>query len=258
MASRMEKYYKTRDSKRRVIRNESLYQTIYEDETYSNIEGVVATPKANEVDIEKLKELIASHEQERNQTRKLVRKPVELEPEVDPLDEEEEKSYDIRDVLVKAKDSRENIQDEHRSLKNTEYNILKNIKINNKQDIEQEEELKELINTITNTSLLNKMSDNELSLNMFDDLKSDTMVGDSSAIRSILQETKDEKLHKTGEMDTSFFTSSLDFKESDFEQLQNLSNSIHKNNKIMRVVLILLFIVVVVALGFIIYNVVIK
>lgn len=258
MASRMEKYYKTRDSKRRVIRNESLYQTIYEDETYSNIEGVVATPKANEVDIEKLKELIASHEQERNQTRKLVRKPVELEPEVDPLDLEEEKSYDIRDILVKAKDSRENIQDEHRSLKNTEYNILKNIKINNKQDIEQEEELKELINTITNTSLLNKMSDNELSLNMFDDLKSDTMVGDSSAIRSILQETKDEKLHKTGEMDTSFFTSSLDFKESDFEQLQNLSNSIHKNNKIMRVVLILLFIVVVVALGFIIYNVVIK
>lgn len=258
MASRMEKYYKTRDSKRRVIRNESLYQTIYEDETYSNIEGVVATPKANEVNIEKLKELIASHEQEKNQTRKLIRKPVELEPEIDPLDLEEEKSYDIRDVLVKAKDSRENIQDEHRSLKNTEYNILKNIKINNKQDVEQEEELKELINTITNTSLLNKMSDNELSLNMFDDLKSDTMIGDSSAIRSILKETKDENLHKTGEMDTSFFTSSLDFKESDFEQLQNLSNSIHKNNKIMRVVLILLFIVVVVALGFIIYNVVIK
>ena len=258
MASRMEKYYKTRDSKRRVIRNESLYQTIYEDETYSNIEGVVATPKANEVDIEKLKELIASHEQERNQTRKLIRKPVELEPEIDPLDEEEEKSYDIRDVLVKAKDSRENIQDEYRSLKNTEYNILKNIKINNKQDIEQEEELKELINTITNTSLLNKMSDNELSLNMFDDLKSDTMVGDSSAIRSVLKETKDDTVHKTAEMDTSFFTSSLDFKESDFEQLQNLSNSIHKNNKIMRVVLILLFIVVVAALGFIIYNVVIK
>lgn len=258
MASRMEKYYKTRDSKRRVVRNESLYETMYEDETYSNIEGVVATPKANEVDIEKIKELIASHEKQRVQTRKLVKKPIDVDLKETSFEHDEEKTYDIRDVLVKAKDSRENPSDEYRNLKNTEYNILKNIKINNNQSIEDEDELKELINTITNTSLLNKMSDNELSLNMFDDLKSDTMVGDSSAIRAVLQQTKDEKLHETGEMDNSFFTSSLNFKDKDFEQLQDLSNSIDKNNKIMKIILIILFVIIFIALAFCIYSIVKK
>lgn len=255
MASRMERYYKTRESKRRIVRNESLYQTIYEDETYSNIEGVVATPKANEIDIEKIKELIASREREKNQTRKLERKPVVLEP-VEEV--QEEKNYDIRDVLIKAKDSRETTEEKHRNLNNTEYNILRNIKINNKYDLAEEDELKELINTITSTSLLNKMSDNELSLNMFDDLKSDTMFGNTSSIKSIIEEKDEDKLHNTDEMDKSFFTSSLGFKEKDFEQLQDLNKSINKNNKIMKVILIILFVVIALILGLVVYNVAIK
>jgi len=255
MASRMERYYKNKDTNKRSVRNESLYQTIYEDETYSNIEGVVATPKANEIDIEKIRELLASREKEK-QMRRPERKQVIVEPEVD--DElEEEKNYDIRDILVKAKDSRENPEEKYRSLKNTEYNILKNIKIRNKQDEQQEEELKELINTITSTSFLNKMSDDELSLDMFDDLKSNTMVGDTSSIRAILDDEQEE-INKTGEMDNSFFTSSLGFKEKDFEQLQDLSKSIHKNNKIMKVILIILSVVLVIVLGLVIYNFIIK
>lgn len=256
MASRMERYYKTKESKKRIVRNESLYQTMYEDETYSNIEGVVATPKANEIDIEKIKKLLASREREKNQTRKFERKTLPVEPE--ETFEEEEKNYDIRDILVKAKDSRENNEEGYRSLKNTEYNILKNIKINNKQDPEQEDELKELINTITSTSLLNKMSDDELSLNMFDDLKADTMVGDSSSIKAILEETKEDKLHDTNEIDKSFFTSSLGFKDKDFEQLQDLSQSINKNNKIMKIILIVLFVVAALVLGLVVYNIIVK
>lgn len=255
MASRMERYYNNRESKRRIVRNESLYQTIYDDETYSNIEGVVATPKANEIDIDKIKELIASREREKNQTRKVERRPLELEPMEES--EEEEKNYDIRDILVKAKDSRENPEEEHRSLKNTEYNILKNIKINNKHDLDQEDELKELINTITSTSMLNKMSDNELSLNMFDDLK-ETTVMKTPAIQAVLEDKKEEELHNTSEMDNSFFTSSLGFKEKDFEQLQDLNKSIKKNNKIMKVILIILFVIIALGLGFVIYNFIIK
>ena len=255
MASRMERYYKNQETKRRIVRNGDLYQTIYEDETYSNIEGVVATPKANEIDIEKIKELITSHEIEGKKTRKIERKSLMVEPQIE-LEEEEEKNYDIRDILVKAKDSRENNDEKYRSLKNTEYNILKNIKINNKQDIEQEEELKELINTITSTSMLNKMSDNELSLNMFDDLKSDTMIGDSSSIKNILDSAKEE-IDKTDEMDKSFFTSSLGFNDKDFEQLQDLSKSINKNNKIIKILMILV-VVILLILGVIAYSFIIK
>lgn len=255
MASRMEKYYKTRDSKRRIVRNEELYQTIYADETYSNIEGVVATPKANEINIEKIRDLITSHEMQKRQNRQLVRKPVNIEPEIAILEDDEDKNYDIRDILVKAKDSREDHMDEPRSLKNTEYNILKNIKINNKSEFGQEEELKDLINTITNTSLLNKMGDKELSLNMFDELKSDTMIGDNASIHNLL---KEEKIEKTGEMDNSFFSPSLNFKDKDFEKLQDINKSISKNGKLMNIILTLLFIVVAVILLLLIYKVIIK
>ena len=200
--------------------------------------------------------MIASREREKNQTRKLERKPVVLEP-VEEV-QEEEKNYDIRDVLIKAKDSRETTEEKHRNLNNTEYNILRNIKINNKYDLAEEDELKELINTITSTSLLNKMSDNELSLNMFDDLKSDTMFGNTSSIKSIIEEKDEDKLHNTDEMDKSFFTSSLGFKEKDFEQLQDLNKSINKNNKIMKVILVILFVVIALILGLVVYNVAIK
>lgn len=258
MASRMEKYYKTIDSKRRIVRNEDLYQTIYEDETYSNIEGVVATPNANEINIEKIKELITSHENKKRQPRQLARKSVDYQPEIAVLDEEE-KNYDIRDVLVKAKDSREENKDEYRSLKNTEYNILKSIKIDkeDKEDKEQEE-LKDLINTITNTSMLNKLGDKELSLDLLDELKSDTMIGEPSAINSLLKETKEQNNANTREMDTSFFTSSLNFKDKDFEQLQDLNKSINKNNKIIQIVLITLFVIVAIILVFAIYKIIIK
>lgn len=250
MASRMEKYYKTRETKRRSVRNESLYKTIYEDETYSNIEGVVATPKANEIDINKIRELLASHETEKKQVRKLERKQ---QYESQTLEEDEEKSYDIRDILVKAKDSREDKEEKYRSLKNTEYNILRNIKINNNQDLEQEEELKDLINTITSTSMLNKMSDNELSLNMFEDLKSDTMIGDSSSIKAIIEEAKEES--KTEELDKTFLSSSLGFKDDDFEQIQDLSKSISRNNKIIKL-LIILVVIILLILGAIAYTVI--
>ena len=231
MASRMEKYYKTREAKRRSVRNESLYQTIYEDETYSNIEGVVATPKANEINIEKIKELITSHEQQKNQSRKLVRKPIDIPQEI--IEPEEEKNYDIRDILVKAKDSRENKDETYRNLKNTEYNILKNIKIDDvKSKEEKEEELKEIMDTITSMGLLNKMSDQELSLNMFDDLKSDTIVDDPTIIKSVLKDLKEEKLNKTGEMDNTFFSSSLGIKDKDFESLKDIKDSSDKKNKI--------------------------
>lgn len=250
MASRVEKYYKTRETKRRSLKNEALYKIIYEDETYSNIEGVLETPKANEIDINKIRELLASHETEKKQVRKLETKP---QYESQPLDEDEEKSYDIRDILVKAKDSRKDKEEKYRSLKNTEYNILRNIKINKNQDLEQEEELKDLINTITSTSMLNKMSDNELSLNMFEDLKSDTMIGDSSSIKAIIEEAKDES--KTEEMDKTFLCSSLGFKDDDFEQIQDLSKSISRNNKIIKV-LVILVVIILLVLGAIAYTVI--
>ena len=68
MASRVEKYYEeVSTSKKRVVKNKELYKAIYaEDETYSNIEGVLETPVTKEIDIVKKARNQRSHKHPKN------------------------------------------------------------------------------------------------------------------------------------------------------------------------------------------------
>ena len=63
MKSRMEKYETKNKVGSRTERNKELYNKINEDETYTNIEGVISTPVKNEIDIKKLQETIEKHEE---------------------------------------------------------------------------------------------------------------------------------------------------------------------------------------------------
>ena len=64
---------------------------------------------------------------------------------------EEEKNYDIMDVLSKAKENKKP-DDKERVLSKTSYNVLKNLNL--KENINtDDEDLKEMIQTITNTSM---------------------------------------------------------------------------------------------------------
>ena len=75
-----------------------------------------------------------------------------------------------------------------------------------KDDLKQEDDLKELIETIANTSMLNKNED----INMFNDLISDdTKVGDVKDITEFID-------NKEKTMDDSFFTHSVKIKKADF------------------------------------------
>ena len=60
---------------------------------------------------------------------------------------------------------------------------------NYKKTIKPSNDLEEMIDTITNTSKLNKLSDNELGLDLFSDLKSkeNTTIESRDSIRSILE-----------------------------------------------------------------------
>jgi len=251
MASRMEKYHSNASSVgRRSIRNENLYRDIYENSEYSNIENVATMEKTNEISLEQIQELLREREVNKKRsstvkgdTPKIYHKPVE------------ERNYDIRDVLVKAKG--EHVDDnKNRSLKNTQYNILKNINIKEKMDINDEAELEK---TLVNTSVLKKYDDNELSLDMLSDLKSSgntivekTNVGD---LLKEVQEAKDSyEVHDDDGLDRSFYTSSLNFKEDDFEQLKDLQDSIDSNNKMIKVLFFLLLLVVAGVASFIVYR----
>ncbi len=208
MASRMERYYRSNNPKRRSQLNQDLYHNIYEDGEYSNIEGVAMIDKNNEIDITKVKKMLKNREDYKRQKEYrsiITTKEEKEEPISEDFKEEDNKTYDIMDVLKEAKES--NDEDKrYLSLDNTNYNILKQLKIDkeNKENPKNEEdELKELINTITNTSMLNKLGDEELSLKLLEDLQGET--------KAIQEKDNTEKL------DSSFYTSSMKLNSEDFE-----------------------------------------
>lgn len=250
MASRMEKYHsKTSRLGSRSAKNESLYRDIYDNVQYSNIESVTTMDKTNEIDLAKIQELLK--EREKNKLRNSTIKRVT--PKVQNNEIIEEKNYDIRDILVKAKDNK--IDDnKSRSLRNTEYNILKNINIdekNNYTDVEIEK-------TLVNTSILKGIADDDLCLDMLSDLRStgDTMVGDSETplLNEVLEAKDKYEVKDDDGLDKSFYTSSLNFKEDDFEQLKDIQDSIDNNNKMIKVLFILLFIVISIVCAFIVFK----
>ncbi len=246
MASRMERYYKPEsNTKRRTQANQELYRKIYDTSEYSNIEGIATIDKANEIDITKIKKMLKNREdyQRQKDLRSIIHKE---EPKVQHIEtsnnfEDENRVYDISDILKKAKQEKTEPKNQYRSLGDTNYNILKSLKVN--ADREQKPE-SELDQTMTNTSMLNKLNDNDLSLDLLDDLKSNntTMISNKGAIQQLLEQAKEEELKKQEkakkvELDKSFFTSSLNFGEEDFEEVNKITSKTSKTNWLKKVTL---------------------
>lgn len=241
MASRMDRYYQKEE---RSQKNKDLYKQIREKANYTNIEGVADISNSNEINISMVKEMLLNREnyQRSKDYHTLVSEDSLIEEQED--DESiEEKNYDIRDILNKAKIDHSDSDIKYRNLKNTQYDdILKRIKIDTP---EEEEELKELIQTIT---LGGQASDD---LGIFDELKSNTMVGDASSIKQIINDAKaleevkekdniiNSNTTKVDNIDKSFYTSSFNFSDKDFEDLRNLDSSIKRNNKLMKTLIII-------------------
>lgn len=271
MASRMERYYKTNtETRKRSLRNESLYDTIYDDTTeYSNVEGIARIEKTNEIDINRIREMLKEEEAKKRKKmeRPFFKKEVELPKYNIVSDKKEDRNYDIRDILVKAKkDKTDEENDQYRDLKNTQYNILKKIKLDDSIAKESYKEknasLQELIETVVqNNQELGELADSELSLDLLDDLKSDhtnTAAVSKSSIKKILEEEKEKQKEKTDtnddlrELDKSFFTSSLNFSDEDFDELKELSSTYRRNNILIKVLIgiIVIAIIIMVVLYF--------
>lgn len=208
MNTRMSKYYnETVEGNKRSVRNRNLYEKIYDEVEYSNIEGIATIEKTNEIDLNKIKQLLMEKE-----GKKVERKFEDL-PKKREISEE--KVYDIRDVLSKAKETRP-IDNKNRSLSDEKLEILRSIARNEDFDKHDSNELKELIHTITNTSVLNKMGDSELVSDMFSDL-----IGSGHTIHEELPVTVSESSISESSIDESFYTSSLNFAKEDFEKLED-------------------------------------
>ncbi len=241
MPSRMEKYYET---KSRTTKNKELYRTIYDEAEYTNVEGISVIEKNEKIDIEKIKELI-------NGTNN-INKPKERKIEViKPLEEEieEQKNYDIRDVLNKAKSER---TDKDSRYSNIKYNVLKNIDINSDTKVPDnvdEEQLKSMIEAISNNSK------GEVTSDLLDDLKS---ICDSNLKKEVKEELDNTQLQNTKliqeNLDKSFFTSSMDFSSEDFEDLKEIKDDIKKNNLLTKILLFILLVIVITGVLFLVYH----
>lgn len=215
----MERYYQSDESiQKRSHKNKSLYESLYEGAEYSNVEGISIIEKNESVDIEKIKELLNYDK------KKEEKEPIKIYEEPEII---EEKNYDLKDFLNKAKQERP----EKKELANTQYNILKNIDLTkNYNEKTTEEELKKMIESITN----NQTTD------LFDDLKT---------IHSPnLQEEVEE------EMDKSLFTSSLGFTSKDFEDLNDIKEEVKKNSLLVKILLFIFLVIVVTASIFLVYS----
>ena len=257
MSSRMDRYYKNElVESGRSKKNKSLYKQIEDLENYTNIEGVATIEKTNEIDISKVKEMLKNRENYKKQ--KQLRNILEEEKEeIEVIEEEVEevRNYDINDILSKVK--KETSEPErYRSLRENQYKDLKSLSRKEKKfDIEKEEaELKELINTIVSNKELNRLKDSD-DVGLLDDLKSDTVVGDASSIKKIMEEEKQKKIEEnTMELDKSFYTSSLGFTQRDFEELKNINHNIKKSNKCIRILLVVLIVLFALVIAFFLLN----
>lgn len=236
MASRMERYYKT---EKRSKKNEDLYKQIGEFGSYTNIEGVVDISNSNEINIAKVQEMLKKRDaQNKNYSLKDV---VDFSDELNYSEKSEEKTYDLKDVLDKAKVDHNDTDAKYRNLKNRQYEIIKKLQMNNPEN----EELNELLNTI---SLGGDIGDD---LGIFDELKSNTMVGEPSSIKKVLREAQEseertdsvevEQLNHTNldNLDKSFYTASFSFSDKDFDDLRSLDSSLKINNRLIKILIII-------------------
>ena len=267
MDSRMNKY--SEDNKMsRVSKNASLYKEINDSELDNFSVKSNATVIGNqepEIDIEKIKKILDKKYNEAPKRRSIRVEPREEESRL--VDDTPTKEYDLNVILEKAKDEKEETYEEARAkkLRNTQYDILNNLNIYNKDKEEQtlkpeinkaEEDLMELINTITiNEAKIKEghKDDDADPLSILEDLKGDegTAVYEKMADEVKIEATSNIELENSNHqddkednsLDNSFYTTTS-FKKKDFEDDKDDfldDNKMGIGLKILIVVVIIIF-----------------
>ena len=106
-------------------------------------------------------------------------------------------------------------------LSKTSYDVLKNLDLKRSSNRRgyYDDDVDELVQTISNVNTLNKLDDAGLAASMFSDLQGhdeNTQVSNLSDIKELIKENKVyDKKEQT--MDNSFFTSDLKLRKKDFD-----------------------------------------
>ena len=272
METRIDKF---NESKRmsRVAKNIDLYKEINDTELDNfNVRSnaTVIGNQDKEIDVEQIKKILDKRYNSAPRRRSIRIEPQE---EVSKISVDDTKEYDLTKVLEKAKDEKVETYEENRAkkLRNTQYDILNNLnldasdeEVKEEKKIDPEENLMNLINTITINEAKKQESKNDDvdPLDILTDLKGedDTQVYDSVTTVTKITEIKEkekEKIdnNKDNNIDNSFYTDNL-FNKKDFEEDSNDFVDEDKLSIGIKILIALVIIVFVVGLALFIKSVI--
>ncbi len=235
MTTRSERYAFEQDaSKSRVARNQELYEQIYASDSYfqnddkpSNIE------RTNEIDIEKVRELLKGREIYRREMkmREINMGNSENTKEEVHNEELEEKNYDINAYLDKA--STDRVVEPYHKI--------------DPEILAEPEEVEEEENDEPSLEELKEMGTTALSLEMFSDLSSTSELEDTDEYEEDESDEDDnEELVATITETNAFFTDSVKLSLDDEED----EDDDEKASPVLKIVMILLILVIV---GLVVY-----
>jgi hypothetical protein len=246
----MDKYYSEKEVVGlRTKKNERLYEEInYGDLSDINLasNARVIGDNENNIDINKIKEMLEKSYYEEPKKVSPIKVDVDEEENVD---DEITKEYDINSILEKARLDKEvdYEKDRLKKIHDTQYDILKSLDIEKEKEEHKKENLIDLINTINEKEKTRELDP----LDILEDLKGsdNTVVLDGINKEVNNQDIKDtikEEVKK--EMDKSFYTNSISFTQSDFDDFNDLKENVAVNKILVRILLIIVVIAVIVGL----------
>ena len=248
MKTRMDKYTETPNLKSRSERNKDLYEKIknVDIEKFDvNSNATLLDSDVNTIDVNKIKDMLD------RKYRSEYDKKIILEREIEEPEEEklvDTKEYDINVILENARKT-QNVDYEKERLKkvyDTQYDILKNLNIENQEEVEEtEENIMNLINTITALEIKHKESGNTTAL----DLLSDLTDNDTESVYKTMELDK-EKISEASLENLDEEDLSIEEKYDDFMELENEL----KSNSIAIKLVVIIFLIIVFIIGFILLN----
>ncbi len=263
MKTRMEKYYDEENNNiaLRQQKNEKLYENIdeYEVDDYKiEANATVLDNNAKNIDVEKIKKILDTKYNKQPKRRSIVLEDEEYQEPNISLDETRE--YDINAILERARSEKEVDYEKERlkKIRDTQFDILNSLDIEGEEKEEEDKssqnnELMDLINTITAKELEVKNTKKEKDLDPLDiltDLKGsdDTVVvdgvheeeesvGETSPIMSL--EEADKIKPTIMENKTQDLTSTLQFTQSDFDDFNDLKKEVKSSRALIYIIIVI-------------------
>ena len=266
---------------KRTRKNEQLYEEIKDSELENlsiGLNAKVIGDNPNQMDIDKIKEILEKNYQDIPK-RRSVEMPEEEIESLEQYELEKTREYDINAILEKAREEKEVDYQEERlkKVRDTQYDILKNLDLDEDKDKasskQTKEELLELINTI-NLNEYQKKQKEEDPLEILSELKGDdnTVIVEPQEFAEEMQtleikienkeekikvpkeevtvviegeEKKEEEEDKTGKIDKSFYTNSMTFDKNDFDSFEDVENSSKFGGIVVKVLIVIIFLAII-------------